>query len=66
MAPIMTQTKEQKKEYDKKRYPKIKEQRKEYYLKNRAYIQSRQKKYDLKSLLIEIYKMMICVEVDFF
>ena len=60
----MTQTKEQKKEYDKKRYPTIKERRKEYdkkryptikerrkeyYLKNRDYIRSRQRKYDLEN-----------------
>ena len=43
------QTKEQKKEYDKKRYPKIKEQRKEYYLKNREYIIKRQNEYNLRT-----------------
>jgi hypothetical protein len=40
---------EQKKEYDKKRYPKIKEQRKEYYLKNREYILKRQNEYNVRT-----------------
>ena len=45
----MTQTKEQRREYDKKRYPKIKEQRKEYYLKNKEHIKEQQKEYKLKN-----------------
>ena len=41
--------KEQQKEYDKKRYPKIKEQQKEYCLKNREHIRERTAAYYLKN-----------------
>jgi|TARA_R110002020_G_scaffold443297_1_gene654536 hypothetical protein len=41
--------KERRKEYDKKRYPKIKEQQKEYQLKNREHIRERTAAYYLKN-----------------